>query len=640
MKPSAKKAVKYTLVTLGVALFLFLMLPFLEVPTLSSAQEPNSFVPQIFTTNPLTRLAKRLARVFGKKAPGRATRHALTDRTQPTVTRTGEEMTLARADVANDDIEIEEPANPDEENAQFFLPGEQEDWVLVRQRAPETARSGMHELSVKDNAYDRYIKQERSARYTPAAAPRKTGSVPDSKLARLFNPIKRFFGMNGGTAARSGALDAQATFAAGNRRGSYSDGIGRNTSKQTRQLPSAQDANTAFGTMRAPNVINNAVRKRADRFSDLIDTNQVIQDAADLVAGSVQDPRARERARQQQEDKYNELAKQRLLADLLARGGEEPPQDALPETANCDIVKGMITQTEGLCFPPSYLDEAQQLREENAKFFLEKTGQALPPTQLTPVLGVVDKATLQSLEPTDYDKQDPAVLYTKEIYRFMLNQNQCGANECFWVANTVQTQDEDYQTLQASIIGAGVDFSGDPLHKYETLKNQFVADQVAQYQQQHPQATQEDIEKFIKDVQRAAPPYVLYTKQDLATISQQLKEPVPGHPQPTLYFTAASDAIPFAQTHGFNVPFSYGTQGHQLVTAGEGTTLEQRSRALITDLADNTLLRQQIHRDIQRDAGLTAVANTAAPIVEEIQEQAARELADFAKTSELGKTQK
>lgn len=640
-----KKATKYTLITLGIALFIFLMLPFLETPTLSAAKQKNSFVPQIFTANPLAKIAERIARLFGKKSPSpRAAAYSASAAGSPAPADNA--LTIARADVSDLDVEDDDiPAapDPDEENAQFFLQGEDGEWVLVRQRMPDAAQSGMHEISIKDDAYDRYIRQERSARFTPTATQHKTAAVPDSKLARLFNPVKRFFGMGGATAAQSGALAAGGeTQSAAARRGSSSGGMGRNTDKQARQLPGAQDVHSAFGNGHVSTVTGVQLHDRDSRLSDLIDTDQVIQDAADLVAESVQDPRTRQRTRREQENKYAALTKARLQADLLQRGGENPPQDALPETAHCDVVKGMITPSEGSCFPPSYLDEAQELREGNKQFFQERTGETLPPTQLTPVLGITHLSSAQQLEPTDLDKQDPSTLYTKEIYRYMLQKNNCGSNDCFWVTNTVQTSDEDYQTLQASVVGAGVDFGGDPLQKYPALKNQFVAAQVKKYQQENPQATEDDIQKFTKDVQLAAPPYVLYTKQDLTLLTRQLKNKgaANGQPQPAIYFADAADAKVFAETYGFDVPFFYGTSGHQLFAASGEITLEQRSRTLITDLTDNVLVRQQIQREIKEDASRTAVTNTATPIVEAIQEQAAQDIANFTKTLDLGKTQK
>lgn len=673
MKPSTKKATKYTLITLGIALFLFLMLPFLEVPTLSSARERRPFIPQIFTTNPLTRLAKRIARVFNKKAPARSTRHALTAEAQQNMTPAERDVILARADIKNEEVATEEPTNPDEENARFFLQGREEDWVLVRQRVPETAPStGMHEISVKDNAYDRYVKQERVARYTPTAAPRKTNAVPDSKLARLFNPIKRFFGLGGGTAARSGALEAQESFAAAHRRSS-SDGIGRNTSKQARQLPGAKDVNVAFGTINTPGNLDNAVHERSDRFADLMDTDQIIQDAADLVAGSIQDPRASQRARQEQENKYNELARQRLLADLLARGGQETPQDALPETTlGCKIDEGLITPPNDPCRAPSE-EDLENLRKTNREHFSNQTNGAALPEQITPVLGVANESSISQIAPTleenrdyieDYETQEA----TKKMYQFMLQGSKCN-NDCFWVASNVQT--EQNRPMIETIQAAGTNFAGDPLNKFQTLKDGFVQAQVEAYTKEHPQATEEELQQVQQQANKANPPYVVYTWANMQNLFKSSANSS-NAATPTVYFADAADARTFIERHGRDVPILYGKTGHRVLSRivtttpaepetspgsplsmsglggnllggaaqGADSSLESRSAELISDFIDNINVRQRIHREIQQDAGRTAVTNTAAPIVEEIQEQAAQELANFAKTSELGKTQK
>ena len=71
-----KKWAKYLGLTAGIALFIFLMLPFLEPPTLNKTetvtQEQAAAKPQIFTSNPLTEIVKRVARFFNKQ-PNTAT---------------------------------------------------------------------------------------------------------------------------------------------------------------------------------------------------------------------------------------------------------------------------------------------------------------------------------------------------------------------------------------------------------------------------------------------------------------------------------------------------------------------------------------------------------------------------------------
>ena len=79
-----KKWIKYLLIAVCVALFLFLMLPFL-VP--SAPQEANlarqgqKATPQIFTSNPLTSIVSRLARLFGSRGKD-SRRSALAKTTQ------------------------------------------------------------------------------------------------------------------------------------------------------------------------------------------------------------------------------------------------------------------------------------------------------------------------------------------------------------------------------------------------------------------------------------------------------------------------------------------------------------------------------------------------------------------------------
>ncbi len=611
-----KKIARYLLITGCIVLFIFLLLPFLGLPTISDTPQQAALAPQIFTSNPLSEIARRIASAFDKQSTP-ASRPSAAPALQP-----DGETALAAAQTD----ETQTP-DPDEENARFFFPNQEDDWVLVRQRVPEAAQSGMHEISAKDTAYERYIKQERIARFTPAAHSAQTQSVPDSKLARLFAPVKRFFGFTDSTPARSGALSANDTLASARsagKGGSY----GRDRTAGSSGTSSSRQGRTG-------------AIPSSGSLTDWLNTSHSADDAADLVANSLPnaDASTRARAREAQRQHYTDLAAERVRADLLERSGGETPQDVLPKTAECNIREGMITQD--LCFNPP-AEDIQAIRNNNLDFFEKQTGQPLPPTQLTPILGVADKVSANNLIPEEWDQEDPATLYTKEIYRFMLQQSDCERNNCFWVANTTQSQEAPYPTLEDVVTGAGVDFAGDPLQKYGALYDQFVQTQVAGYRQAHPEATPEETEKFSQDVRQAAPPYVLYTQADLNTLSQQVSN-TPGQDntaRPALYFADAADALPFAQMYGYNQPIFYGTTGHKLVTSSQEIPLEQRSRGLTTDLISNLWVRQGIRQEIQQDASQTALKNSLGPAVRESRQRAAKELANFNPNFSLGSFQK
>ncbi|MCQ2411219.1 MAG: hypothetical protein MJ053_07180, partial [Elusimicrobiaceae bacterium] len=82
-----KKWIKYLISSACIALFLFLMLPFITPPSLADLSADKArlpaAIPQIFTTNPLTELVGRLAHIFGRKTPFSRSALAANDSFQP-----------------------------------------------------------------------------------------------------------------------------------------------------------------------------------------------------------------------------------------------------------------------------------------------------------------------------------------------------------------------------------------------------------------------------------------------------------------------------------------------------------------------------------------------------------------------------
>ena len=183
--------------------------------------------------------------------------------------------------------------------AEFFMQNEDGEWVLVRQRTPETSHAGMHEISVKENAYDRYVKQERLARFSPTSSAAQREEVPESKLARLFNPIKRFFGF-GESAAATGALQGDALASASARGMGKTDGFGNNArAKNPLQLSKAKSMRQE---MERFNSLQNG-SDRSVRLSDLVNTSRTARDAAEMVANSMY-PNPQTPQEQQARDQY------------------------------------------------------------------------------------------------------------------------------------------------------------------------------------------------------------------------------------------------------------------------------------------------------------------------------------------------
>lgn len=635
-----KKWVKYLLVTGCVVLFLFLMLPFLVPPSLEKSAAQNQAAqtvkPQIFTSNPLTSLVRRMAKLFGRQHPAGQTSSGMRDRqTQMPSEEFFQPLASSHRRTGLDPEVADEPApGPDtasEPQNVYVVPVDKNvEWVLIRQQVPEDSPSGMHEINIKEDPYTRYVKQEQRARTAPAINSARTEEVPDSKLARLFKPITRLLGRSETQPRPDGTLVASAGPETARSTNNISNTLDRNPSKQTRALPKAQDVHSAFRSSNA--TPNRSARDRSGhvRLTDLINPARAVQRAARLLAdvaypnpSSTQEAQQKEDLYQTQQQHYQQLMAERLRTHLLTLSGGADPADQLGNTTSCDVTKGLIS-TQGICG----MDDADitQLREANQALFEERTNIPFSPTKLTPVLGVADRQTLPQMGPDELDDVFPEYPATKEIYRFMLENSNCTANSCYWVANSIQQKDEMKQSVNAS----GADFQGDPLHVYDQVKAQFTQQKLASLP---PDATEEQREKARTQADQAAPPYVLYTQENMNQLRTQLQA-AQGENPTALYVASAADAHALAESWQYSVPFFYGKQAQALT--GDQQTVENRASILINDLADHIIFMRDVSQEIQREAAQQSVGQVVAPAIQAIQEQLAKEINEFDKKQSAG----
>ncbi len=646
-----KKWIKYSLIAVCIALFLFLMLPFVFSPSADekiakqqAAQQQAK--PQIFTSNPLTTLMGRIAKFFGgrKDSPSRSAFNRANRKQQGPAeeffiasqpTEKGSRDYIASASADGNEREDDRP-NSDHSTPKnvYVVPVDNNvEWVLIRQEAPKDSPAGMHEVNIKEDPYTRYVKQERLARTAPALSSEKPQEVPDSRLARLFRPLGRFFGLKPKTTEGTQIASANGNTSTARRTGNTSNTLDRNRGKQVSSLPKAQDVNAAFRT-------TTKARRRSSRdrdsneieLKDLVNPVYTIEQAAQLVATSAVARPGQQQGNvyQQQVQQYEQLVADRLRAHLLALSGGAEPTDQLGKTISCHIPEGLITYRPA-CDDALQEDDMNQLRAQNRQRFEERTNTSLAPSKLTPVLGVADNNTLPQIE-IEEDIDTGADLNIKQMYRFMLENNDCSAKNCYWVANSEQQPKGLAETINA----AGVDFEGDPLRKSGQIKNQFIEHELAALP---PDATDEQKEQRRAEIQQYNPPYVLYTSSDMERLRGQLQETQNTPNATSLYIASPEDAQHLYETWGYNMPSFYARHAHQALTTDE-QPLPARSATLVDDLADHVLFMQGVMQEIQRDASQQAVGNTVGPIVQEIQDQLAHEKETFDQNNPLGKTKK
>lgn len=617
-----KKPIKITLLVIAILVFIFLMLPFIfpSAETEKAAQRAaaDAVTPQIFTSNPLAKLVNRLARFFGRNPVPRSG-IASANNVQPlTDALYADARVTENADADSTNLE----ADP-EAIAQAFenaaLQNSEGEWVLIRQQAPEGSAGGMHEVNVKENAYDRYVKQERAARYNPAAAAaRAKNEVPDSKLARMFRPIKRFFGLDEEPRMADTTLLTDDRTNGSSAAGS-ADAPLRTLNSSSRSGGGASGAGTMGSAY---------FRHPAADLLSMIDPTRAARNAANIIAdGAFPNPKSAEEAAQKDEIRQgangrvlNELS-QKLSEQLTRTAQGQPAEDKIIETLGCGT-KALTTSPSTDCdvehdTPASTMD-VTTVKNQNKELFLQRTQYNLPPAPLTVVFSKAggNEQLAAALEELGGE--------SVEVYQYMLNTTDCVSQSCFWVANSIQTTPD----LKEIVEGAGPTFKGDPLGKYDRIKQEFTAQKMANLPED---ADEEARQKAQTQADRAATPYVLYTAKELMELQNNDKAFIAGKGNvdqvTALYFAKAGDAQQFAHESGEAPLFFYGKDGS--VVNGDNGSPQDRATQLTNDMADLIIFAKQEFQQATSQAGTQAISDQMRPRMQALIQALEQQKKDF-----------
>ena len=648
-----KKAVKITL-TVGIcAVCLFLLLPFLETqaPSKPDPAAEKKAEPQIFTSNPLTEIVGRIARFFGTREKAKSVRnaqgHVLTDEQAAEIFGEPQHDTLyAAASGAAADGSMQTAAGAGSA-LNDYLQNDGEEWVLIRQEVPQGASRGMHEINVRDNAYDRFITQERQARFTPVMRiPAVKGEVPDSRIARLFNPIKRFFGF-GEEPVASGAFQGTEIASAAASRTSASSAMGKNKEKSS-ILPKANPVdwegfkNNPFSSLVAGG------KEATKALADIIFPNSALQETAEMLA-NIKFPNAAHDPQQQQEkanfklqwlqEKYQEVNAK--SAEILEEKASATPENTLsailtnsclPETPSVKKASCAISNVEGNA--QSQNQQVEEIKDLNKRRFYEKTNLNLPPAGITVVLHKTDQEipTLEEIAQANQEDPNKPVEIPLEkqqavaMYHYM--QQQCP--DCYWVATGKGTAQELQQTVEA----AGLSMKGDPLNRHQQYIDGFIEEQ------KQKGITDDETLNQLKDLlEKNQTPYTAYTKEDLQQLYSQTFDLMLEKAQPenasVPFFVQANSAYDYYNETGRRHPMFYGNG-----SATNDGTLQARSAALTDEVADYINSWRPILQEIKQEAAQEGITDLAAPQVQKMLQDYLRQKKDFDANNELGKTQK
>lgn len=631
---------------------LFLLLPVLfpqKQAGLLAANGENTAqqaaTPIVFTSNPLAKIVQKLAKLFknNKQTPseekqparaqlakGRPTSRFANDSVpfeeEPAGAFSGEEEP-AEGKTANTVTQAADNGKPDEDS-----------WVLIRQTAPEIGNEGgMHEISVKDNAYDRYIKQERAARFIPSSRPPRR-EVPDSKLARLFHPIKEFLGFEDGQPVPAPQLTNDSVGPA--YQTGQTDGFGENKNFSLSDLMrknSSRPLNMGAGYA-------GSEQEQSQRMLNMILPHATIFQAAKMVADSLV-PNPQNRKEQARHDdilnetiaKYTAAIDKRInekLVDLAEHEKQNGP--LLSKTFGCEG-SAFISSSDICSLLPENRSQLEEIRQNNQQRFQAETGYALP--ENVPIALVLSKASEHDMDnPSDAfgsgqfgqmqqqpeQQSDPKKEMLIEKYKFMFSQKKCSdANPCFWVADNMPKSHQ--AGLDETFYASGAEFLGDPTHTSQDLTAAFVQHVQDSLPKDMPEQERQEKLQAAQDVHTA---YLLADANELRQIQDEnIKLVLQGleSGDKRLIYMGRPMAVSSATTalelsHAGVHPYVIVTRNNAMLDLDQSDSTQKRSDKLTSSLISAVEFTKESARPIIAEASQQATSNQVKPALEKLKD--------------------
>ena len=631
-----KNTLKITLFILCVALTVFLLLPFLDNSKSNTASLNVKAEPQIFTSNPLTALMNRLASLFGRP-----------DKEKPTTVLTaqqvdqmfGTQVPIARTAAATVPSVAQDTRQPSQEGTSWEQPtrvdmsdalvlNEEGNWVLARQVYPESSPQGMHEINIKDNPYDTYIRQQKAATYNPALGQPEIGVPPTQKESywhKLVSPIKHFFGFDEAQAITPGQFQqmaggSQETTAV------LTQAVNKTNWNPTETTSSTAKATSPDFSFDIPEGIS-ASAKRGQRTRDLyrmLHPESLLQHAVETLANSKFPEPLNEKQRVQKQQ-FSEETTHRLVEQLKEwqrarmeryftnqsalenfRGACQ--NESLPVTSGCPA---------GEVIPGASEQAIRETQIQNQQIFSQITRIPLPNIPLTPVLGIANGPLNLKDEDNTFTappQNEQGLVVTNEIYEWQFKHHGCDKkeNSCFYVANKIQKD----PALGDSIRMTNGSFVGDPANIYPKDKAAFISYRDSKL----PKNASEELRaktaaKAAEDYEKFAPPHVIYTSDVGAEYQQKvarvMRNPNSDEEVPLLLMLNGSQARTLQEMTN-STAFLYDSQSAILeedgVPAGKlSNSVVESSAVLIKETRDYVT---QIAQELNQEAVKNNLGNT------------------------------
>lgn len=634
----AKTAGKFVIVMLSLAILFFLLLPFLDNSAPGADAAGKKAVPQIFTSNPLSELVRKVYNLFARSH----SRPNIPQVRQYASAQGGPSFDAAETAAQ----ERYAPENGSAEGSSSVgasygygnagIINEDGEWVLVRQTAPEAGQRGMHEVNSSDTAYDKLVRLERAAKYT--GGPVKAAPYPDSKWARLWRPIKNFFT---GSSDGPSALPQEQAFALASAPAGAQNASGAPGSYKRAQTPSMGGANLPSA--------GGAAEDSASLF-DMLNPERGLNDVVENLKAIAAKELDKDQQKQFEKDIDNrhelvmELAKQKAKEIILQDAQGAEPQDLVPNTHPCSGGASGLYKKSPSCdgLPPEYptKEQIEQKRNEgdnqakkdqknSLQYLSELAGIPLKQEDLkmVVVLGkVTDANPMSNLarnpepapqgaseeekqkieEENERRKREDETL--KKYYDFMIKTQGCDKQNCYWVGGEVQQN----PAMRNSIQSSGMEYIGDPLSVDRRLMEQFTQ---MLGKEKNPEL---DVSNVQNDLSNYGSYYVPYTQKDMDELNKRNyfdannpKKPKDGF---AVYVPSAANAADMLEVLPNPGVVIYDDNNAEILDQSAELTPAQRGeriRQLVVERAKEGMMVLKEARNDLSQYGLTAIMSGA-----------------------------
>ena len=539
----AKTAGKFIVIMLCFAILFFLLLPFLDNPDAASGEKNKKAVPQIFTSNPLSDLVRKVYALFSrnqKRAPGQSASGHLLAYGGPQPGRAPADARYS-ASLGEKERSFTFSASKEENDEiydQASLMNEDGEWILVRQTAPETFQRGMHEVNSSDSAYDKYVRLQANSKY---GKDRPAHHYPQSKWARMWKPLKRFLGFDEPSTAPD---DSEPVFLAA-APASASDG----SKTREPQNPSA-GSRPGFGNVQAGSVRAGGGQKNIaptpDGVSllDLFDIQSAAEGLARTTAdwypagkdGKLSDQAAADRNREWED--VIALAPHHMRT-LMTLQVQQDAQGADPlsilQTIHCNTSHAAYnTKDKNSCDAEedthhndhqAEMQAASQARSASLANLSEDLGFMPPQLDMVVVFGddILPQPQHDAAAADDLgeDGTPSDAILTKEAYSFLAKSRCREGEHCFWVG----TRSENAIAARIPIYAAGAKYLPDPLNLDQGNLAAFKKYKLERAKQEGK--NEQEIRDLADQLDKLSMPFTAYNDQDWARLQQRNQLPPP-----------------------------------------------------------------------------------------------------------------